>query len=185
MGDKIYKDSKLRNIIVSEEYKFWKFISGRKYLNEQTINFDKRLLKNFYLNKGYYNVKINSSFARIIDEKDFELIFNIDAKEKIYFNNISLNIPNDFNSQNFENLREFFDDLKGEPYSINNVETILDKLDKITLLEEYKSINASVKEKFNNNQLDLVFNIEEIKMFVEKLTFLETILQEKVLLEII
>ena len=28
------KDKKLRNIIASEEYKFWKFISGKKFLNE-------------------------------------------------------------------------------------------------------------------------------------------------------
>ena len=31
IGDKIYKDKKLKNIIVSEEYKFWKFISGKKF----------------------------------------------------------------------------------------------------------------------------------------------------------
>ena len=31
IGDKIFKDKKLRGIIVSEEYKFWKFISGKKY----------------------------------------------------------------------------------------------------------------------------------------------------------
>ena len=48
LGNQIYKDSKLKNIIVSEEYKFWKFISGKKYLNEQTVNLDKRLLTNFY-----------------------------------------------------------------------------------------------------------------------------------------
>ena len=45
VGDKIYKDRKLRNLIVSEEYKFWKIVSGKKYLNENLINFDKRLLK--------------------------------------------------------------------------------------------------------------------------------------------
>ena len=60
IGDKIFKDSKLKSIIVSEEYKFWKFISGKKYLKEEIINIDKRLLKNFYLNKGFYNVKINT-----------------------------------------------------------------------------------------------------------------------------
>ena len=53
IGDKIYKNRKLKNIIVSEEYKFWKFISGKKYLQEQLIDLDKRLLKNFYLNRGY------------------------------------------------------------------------------------------------------------------------------------
>ena len=59
-GDKFYKDRKLRSVIVSEENKFWKFISNKKYLDVNRIEFDKRLLKNFYLNKGYYNVEIES-----------------------------------------------------------------------------------------------------------------------------
>ena len=72
-------------MIVSEEYKFWKIISGKKYLNEQIINLDKRLLKNFYLNEGFYNVEINTSFAKLINnDEEFELIFNINAKEKVF-----------------------------------------------------------------------------------------------------
>ena len=61
IGNKIFKENKLRSIIVSEEFKFWKFISGKKYLREDIIALDTRLLKNFYLNNGYYNVQINSS----------------------------------------------------------------------------------------------------------------------------
>ncbi len=53
IGNKIFKDSKLRSLIVSEEYKFWKVISGKKYLNENLIKFDARLLRNFYLNIFY------------------------------------------------------------------------------------------------------------------------------------
>ena len=63
IGNKIFKDSKLKRIITSSEYKYWKFLSGRKFLNENLVNFDKRLLTNFYKNNGYYNVEINSSFA--------------------------------------------------------------------------------------------------------------------------
>ena len=72
-GDKIFKDSTLKSLIISEEYKFWKIISGKKYLNENIINFDKKLLRNFYLNKGYYDVIINSSFAKLIDESSSNL----------------------------------------------------------------------------------------------------------------
>ena len=79
IGDKKFKNRKLNNIIISEEYKFWKFLSGKKYLNENTINLDLRLLKNFYLNNGYYNVLINSSFARLVNNDEFELIYNITA----------------------------------------------------------------------------------------------------------
>ena len=49
---------KLSSIITSEESKFWKIISKGKYLNIERINLDKRLLKNFYLNKGYYQVQL-------------------------------------------------------------------------------------------------------------------------------
>jgi len=42
IGDKKFKDGTLKNIILSEEYKPWKFISGKKYLNENLINYDKK-----------------------------------------------------------------------------------------------------------------------------------------------
>ena len=148
VGDKIYKDRKLKSLIVSEEYKFWKFISGKKYLNENTISFDTRLLKNFYLNKGYYNAKINSSFARIIDENEneFELIFNINANEKFYFNKLSLNLPTDFDAENFIEINKLFSSLKGETYSINKIEKILEQIDKVTTEEQYISTKSLVEE---------------------------------------
>ena len=118
IGDKIFKDRKLKRLIVSEEYKFWKFISGKKYLNENNIKFDQQLLRNFYLNKGYYQAEINSSFAKIIDEDKFELIFNINANNKFFFNDIELILPDDFNKKNFEKMYNLFKDLKGKPYSI-------------------------------------------------------------------
>ena len=41
----------------------------------QMIKYDERLLKNFYLNKGYYNVIVNSSFAKMTTNQEFELTF--------------------------------------------------------------------------------------------------------------
>ena len=41
-GDKAFKDRKLRSVIVSEENKFWKFISNKKYLDVNRIELDKR-----------------------------------------------------------------------------------------------------------------------------------------------
>ena len=110
LGNKIFKDNKLKSIILSEEYKFWKFISGKKFLNESIISYDINLLKNFYLNKGYYNVKINSSFAKIIEQNEFELIYNIDPGKKILFNEFKLNFPENFNLTNYKRLNKYFED---------------------------------------------------------------------------
>ena len=67
IGKKIFKDSKLRNLIVSEENKPWKFITANKYLDQNRIDLDKNLLTNYYKSKGYYNVLIKSSTAKVID----------------------------------------------------------------------------------------------------------------------
>ena len=170
IGDKIYKDKKLRSVIISEEYKFWKFVSGKKFLNEKTLDIDKRLLKNFYLSKGYYNASINSSFAKLIEENQFELIFNINAGDKVFFDKININIPNDFDESNFYDLKKLFSKISGKPYSIKSVNKILDEIDLITINEEYHSIEASVEETLENNKINLDFNISEVdKLFVEKI----------------
>lgn len=170
IGDKIFKDKKLRSVIVSEETKFWKFISGKKYLNENTINLDKRLLESFYLSKGYFNVVINSSFAKLIENDQFELIYTIAPGKKYFFDNVTLNLPDDFDENNFKELENIFSEIKNKPYSINSVNDILDEIDKITTNEEFHSVNATVSENIVDNKINLNFEITETeKLFVEKI----------------
>ena len=166
IGNKKFKDGKLKNIIVSEEYKFWKFISGKKYLNEALIQFDKRLLKNFYLNKGFYDVIINSSFAKLTGKNEFELIYNIDAKEKLYFDNLNLILPIDYDQENFSRINKLFEKLKGEPYSLNSVNNIIEEIEIIVLNEQFESSKASVNEKIVADKINLDFTLEETDRYV-------------------
>ena len=183
IGDKIYKDKKLKNIIVSEEYKFWKFISGKKFLNENIIELDKRLLKNFYLNKGYHDVQINSSFAKMLEDNNFELIYNINANDKFYFDKIELQLNNDFDLNNFNDVVEYFDDLKGEPYSIYRIRTIIDKIENIALSEQFESVKVIPIENIISNKINLKFKIEDTeKFYVEKINiFGNNVTQENVI----
>jgi len=166
IGNKIFKDRKLRSIIVSEEYKFWKFISGKKFLNQDLIDLDERLLKNFYLNKGFYDVKINSSFARMLNETEFELIYNIAPNNRFFFNKISLDLPIDFDQSNFKDLNDLFLKLSGKKYSLYLIQNILDEIDKIILDEEYKTLKTEVNENILDNKIDLTFSVTEGKKFI-------------------
>ena len=173
IGDKIFKDKKLKGVILSEEYKPWKFLSGKKYLNEEMISYDERLLKNFYLNKGFYNVVINSSFAKVTEKNSFELIYNINANSKLFFGNLTIDIPNDFSKTNYEEVENFFDKLKNEEYSVNRIEDIVEKIETITINEQYESIKASVNEQIVDNKININFKIEEIeKFFIERINIL-------------
>ena len=190
IGNKIYKDQKLKRVIISEEYKFWKFLSGKKYLNENLINFDVQLLKNFYLNKGYYNVVINSSFAKKFDDNTFELIFNINAKEKVKFGKLELELPDDYDTNNFTKINETFNDLKGKFYSLNRIKDMLDEIDLIVLNEQYETIKSNVEENLVGDILNLKFIISETeKNFVEKINIygnnvtVETVIRNQLLID--
>lgn len=183
-GNKIFKDRKLKNVITSEENKAWKFISNKKYLDEQRINLDIRLLDNFYKNKGYYNVKINSFTAEFLDSKNFELNFNINAGEKFYFNNFSLILPEDFEKIYFKDIEKVFVKLKTKPYSISRIQDILDEIDKIALSKQYEFISAEVEEVIVDKD-KLNFNIflkETEKFYVERINiFGNTVTREDVI----
>ena len=183
VGDKVFKDSTLRSIILSEEYKFWKFISSKKYLNEDLINYDKRLLNNFYKNKGFYNIAIDSSFANYLGNDEFEVLYNISSGKKYYFNEFNLNLPIDYELDNFNELNNIFSDLKGEKYSLNSIDKILKEIDKIVLNEQFEFLKSSVQEEIKDNLINLTFNIgESEKFYVEKINiFGNNITREEVI----
>ena len=122
---------------------------------------DNRLLKNFYLNKGFYYVKIYSSLAKLINDEEFELIFNIEAGEKFYFGKLDVELPVDYNKENFTKLFSSLKKLEGESYSINALEYILEKIEVNALIEQYEAINVEVTEKLIGNKLNMTFQIQE------------------------
>ena len=173
IGDKKFKDSTLKSTILSEEYKFWKFLSGKKYLNENLINYDKRLLNNFYKNKGFFNIVIESSFANYLGNDEFEIIYNISSGKKFYFNEFDLNLPIDYERANFQQLDKIFKELKGENYSLNSIDKILKEIDKIVLNEQFEFLKSTVSENIQDNLINLVFDMgESEKFYVEKINIL-------------
>ena len=171
IGDKKFKSRKLNSVITSEESKFWKFLSKKKFLDKTRTDLDKRLLKNFYLNKGFYNVVIEQAFTQILDNKSFSLTYKINAGEKFLFNNFDLIIPQDFDEIKFNELKKVFKSLENTTYSYSKIESILDVIDKISLKENYEFINAAVTENIvENNKINFIFNIKDgDKFYVDRI----------------
>ena len=170
IGDKNFKDRKLRSVIISEENKFWKFISNKKYLDIDRIELDKRLLKNFYLNKGFYNVEIESSSA-VFNENSFELIYNINSGNKYFIQNVKLDVPIDYNVKDFKEVKKTINKLKDKKYSLNKINKVIKEIDKISVARLYDFIDATIEiNEIGENKLDLTFSIiESDKFFVNKI----------------
>ena len=172
-GNKIYKKSTLSRVIVTEENRFWKFLSKKKYLNENQINLDRRLLKNFYLNEGYYQVKVTQSTANIIKDNNFMITYNIDAGKKFYFDNVELIIPTDYDISNFKDIENQLNDLKNTEYSFRKIENLLDEIDKIAVTKQFEFINASFEEKLSENKINIKFIIDETqKLYVNRVNII-------------
>ena len=165
-GNKIFKSRLLASVIVTEESKFWKFLSRKKYLNERQIQLDQRLLKNFYLNEGYYNVKISQTSANVIRDNEFNLTYNINSGKKFFFNKLNLNIPSDYDPVNFKFIQLLMDDLKQKPYSLNSINNLLNEIDNIAIKKQYEFINASFTENIiDDDKIDIEFTINESQKF--------------------
>ena len=174
IGDKKIKNRTLRNVIISEESKFWKFISKNKFLNKNIIESDKRLLKTFYLNKGYYDVLIESSTVNYFDDNTFKLTYKINAGEKYVVNKALLELPIDYDKSNFDGVNKALNKLINENYSFNKISRVVDEIDKISLSREYDFINAEIIEKkVEKNKIDIIFKVKESeKFYIERINIL-------------
>ena len=160
-GERYYKDKKLKNIIVSEESKFWKFISNKKYLNPDQINLDLRLLEKFYLNKGFYNVQIKNSSA-IFNDNHFNLVYNIDAGNIYTIRNTKLVLPDDFDQKDFKKVENTLSKLKDEKYSLNKLNKVVEQIDQISVSRLYDFIDATIEtEIIGDDKLDIKFVVKE------------------------
>ena len=183
-GDKFYKDRLLRNIIISEENRFWKFITNRKFINPEYIALDKRLLKNYFLNKGHYKVLINDSTVELTENNNFKLQYNINAGPRFKISKSVLVLPDDYNEKDFIKIKDRLNKLEGKIYSLNKLNKIASEVDKLTFKNDYEFIDASFKEKIvGNNELELTFEIKEFeKRYLKKVNvFGNNITEEKVI----
>ena len=67
IGDKKIKSNKLRDVIKSTPHNWWKLLSITN-INPEIIKRDTSILKDFYLNEGYFDVQITSYKVELIDD---------------------------------------------------------------------------------------------------------------------
>ena len=165
-GDKKIKDKRLRDIIASEEDKFWKVISRNTRFNENQIELDKRLLINYYKNLGYYDVKVTSSSAEIQDSENINLYYSIEAGKRYIFAKIETVLDSTFDKEIFFPLREKYNDLIGTYYSPFKIKKILEEIDIIIENKNLQFVEHSVQETIEGDKINLAFNIKEGKKII-------------------
>ena len=189
-GDKKIKDKRLREVIVSEEKKFWKFLSKNTYLNNSNIELDKRLLINYYKSIGYYDVQVLSSNAEVSQENITELTYTINSGTRYRINKISTNVSDVLDKKLFVPLQKDFTKIIGKYYSPFTVKKLLDNLDILILTNDLQFVEHSVNEILEGESIEIKINIfEGQKQLVEKINIIgnsvteESVIRAELLLD--
>jgi len=161
IGDKKLKTKRLRDVIASEESRFWKFISRNIYLNNERIELDKRLIKNYYLSRGYYDIEVLSSNVFLKEGEGIELTFSINAGNRYRIKKLSTDIDPVFDKSIFQSLGSDFKNIAGEYYSPFKITKILETIDKIIDDNELQFVQHSVSETVDEDYINIVFKIFE------------------------
>ena len=161
IGDKKFSSYRLRQIVASQEDKFWKIISKNTNFSENLIDLDRRLLLNYYKSNGYYDVKINSNTAKLNQKGNVDLVYSINAGTRYIINKISTNVDNVIDKELFFPLNDVFNKYVGDYYSPFKIKLILDELDQLIDQNNLQFVEHTVEEIIETETINIVFNIYE------------------------
>ncbi len=189
-GDKKLSDRRLRDIITSQEAKFWKIITQNTKVNQKNIDLDKRLLTNYYKSIGYYDVKVLSEIVELKEDFQAEITYSINAGTRYKINKITTNIDQVLDKKLFLPLKDIYKKVVGSYYSPFLVKKLLDELDLIISSEDLQFIEHNVEEILEGDLIEVKINIYEgDKILVENVEILgnsvtnETVIRSELLLD--
>jgi len=165
LGDKKIREKRLRDVITSQEAKFWKFFSRNVYLNKERVELDSRLLKNYYKNKGYYEVEIVSNNVEYSEGEGFVLTYSINAGKRYRFKKIFADIASSLDQSAFMSLEKDFNKIVGDYYSQKKLTKILEKIDTLSEQKELQFINHRVSETLDQDGVEVRIDIFEGQKF--------------------
>ena len=78
IGNKEFSDSTLLDVITTKESRWYKFFSVDDTYDPDRINYDRELLRRYYLKNGYVDFRVVSAIAELTsNKKNFFITFTI------------------------------------------------------------------------------------------------------------
>lgn len=79
VGNNKFSSKKLQEELLSKEERWYRFFSQSTTYDPDRVNYDKELIRKFYLNKGYYDIAVTTTIAELTkDEDSFFITFRLD-----------------------------------------------------------------------------------------------------------
>ena len=171
VGNRAFSDRRLRRVLSSKQAGLLRRVITRDTMVSERIALDKRLLSEFYLERGFADFKIYDVNAELSEEKDgFFISYNIKEGPKFSFGKIE--ISSELNEIDVANFRKLIKINSGEVYSPKSIQAVVSQLEDALQNRGYNFVRVSPK--INRNIENLTTNINFVlekgdRVFVERI----------------
>ena len=171
VGNRTFSDRKLRGVLRTKKASVFRKIIQKDNLIDERISLDKKLLTEFYKNRGFADFRINNVNAELSEERDgFFITYNITEGPQFSLGKIDfISAVKELNASNFTS----FSNLKsGEVYSPTDVKSNISKLEENLQAVgfEFIRVRPTVIRNMSNLTIDLKFVFEQSdKLFIERI----------------
>jgi len=171
VGNHAFSESRLREVINSREQAFYRLLSTSDQYDPEKINFDKELLRRFYLKNGYADFEVKDATAELSpDRKAFFVTFTLSEGERYNVGQVS--IDSKLRNLNGDELKPLLEIGTGDTYDGDLVERTTQALQDAVQNRGYAFVE--VKPRIARDRakkiVDLVFDITEgPRVYVERI----------------
>lgn len=171
VGNENFSDGRLREQIRSVETAWFRFLTSDDRYDPDRINFDKEMLRKFYLSEGYADFRVVSSVAELTPKKDhFFVTFTIQEGERYKFG--KLEISSRFEGIDVNTLKAMIAAREGDWYNADEVEATVNAITEAvgTLGYAFVDVRPNIKRNKDTKTIDITFDVQEgPRVYVERI----------------
>ena len=171
VGNHAFSEDRLREIISSRQEAFYRFLSNSDTYDPARIDYDKELLRRFYLKNGYADFQVSDATAELApDRSSFFVTFTVNEGAQYTVGSISIDsrLPNLPGAP----LLQYVEQEKGEIYDGEAVERSVNALQDAAQARGYNFVlvRPRIARDTAKHTVDLVFDITEgPRVYVERI----------------
>ncbi|TMV13478.1 outer membrane protein assembly factor BamA [Arenibacterium halophilum] len=171
VGNRAFSDRRLRRVLETKQANFLRTFIRADTLIEERIQFDRQVLRDFYLSRGYIDFRTLGTNAELTRERDaFFLVVNVEEGQQFRFGQISTT------SEIAEaDAAEFQEALKIKPgvvYTPTLVENAIARMERLAIKKGIDFLR--VEPRITRNDRELTLDVELVltrgpRIFVERI----------------
>lgn len=171
VGNRVFSDRRLRRVLETKQAGFLRTFIRADTLIEDRIEFDKQVLRDFYLSRGYVDFRTLSANVELTRERDaFFLVVNVEEGQQFRFGEIST--TSEIASVDAQDFQDALKLKPGVVYTPALVETSIARQERLAIRKGIDFLR--VEPRITRNDRDLTLDVEFVltrgpRIFVERI----------------